>query len=160
MCIRDSIPGTIDFMVTHAKSIPSAYDVRVLPDGSKPWAEQPVLKWSTTKKESYVDTLQANKSEIPGPASYEATISALSPNGPKISPDIVRREDVRNRRWINGNADPSLPGPTTYTVDEFTRIEALDLVYNDYTNVFKSVITETEKNHTQAPTVNIDELTI
>jgi hypothetical protein len=154
------VPGTVDFMINHAKSIPSAYDVHVLPDGSKPWAEQPVLKWSTSKKESYVDSIQASKSELPGPATYETSISTMSPRGPKIARDIVPREDARNRQWINGDSDPSLPGPTTYTVDEFTKSESLDTSSPDYIKLFQSVISETKKLHEPSPTVNVDELTI
>jgi len=155
------IPGTIDNMVNRAKSVPEAYDVRVLPDGSKPWEEQPVLKWSTTEKFSYVDAIQAAKSELPGPASYETAASTMSPRGPKITRDIVHREDVRNRAWINGESDPTLPAPTTYTVDDFTRNEVIInniTTQHDYKKLFRNVIEETKKQH--APSINFDELTI
>ncbi len=154
------VPGTVDFMVNHAKSIPSVYDVHVLSDGSKPWAEQPVLKWSTSKKESYVDTIQASKSELPGPATYETSVSTMSPRGPRITRDIIQRDNERNRKWINGDSDPSLPGPTTYTVDEFTKSQNLDVTNPDYIKLFQAVISETTKLNTPSPTVNVDELTI
>jgi hypothetical protein len=39
-------------MINHAESISSVYDVHVFGDGFKPLPEQPVLKCSTSKKES------------------------------------------------------------------------------------------------------------
>jgi len=157
------IPGTIDYQVFHAKSLPpiGAYDLQILPDGSRPWEQQPVLTWSTSKKMSYIDQEISGEDRLPGPASYETTVSAITDHGVKIPREYIPKSDIRNREWVTGNSDASIPGPTTYTVDTFTREQILVPVQvPNYTPMLRSVIKDTRKLHEIPPSLNVSELDI
>jgi hypothetical protein len=159
------IPGTIDFQVLHAKSSPpvGTYNAKVLNNGSRPWEQQPTLTWSTSKKLSYIDEEVAGSINVPGPASYETAMSALTDMGVKIPREYIPKTDDRNREWLTGQVDLTLPSPTTYTVDQFTREQILAPQATEIPNfapIFRSAIKKTQNEYEPPPSLNVSELDI
>jgi len=99
------IPGTIDFETSKQVPGPGYYN------SSLP--EHPILgQWGTSKKTTFVEQDTRRKGDIPGPASYDLP-------SPRNNSGVAFKRDV-----VEETASPDiLPGPGTYTVDEFTRNE-------------------------------------
>jgi hypothetical protein len=104
-----TIPGTIDFEASKQVPGPGYYTVE-LDDHS------PVVPWSTSKKTTFVEEENKAKIDIPGPASYELP-SPRNDKGVNLRRDLIPKDLLTQKE--------TLPGPGTYTVDDFTRQEAV-----------------------------------
>ena len=115
------LPGTVDFALTHAASIPGPgnYDTKILPDGSKMWNGDSGL-WGTSERTNFIDDDRRMKRDIPGPATYEL----ISDGKPSVGP-VIRRDLVNPSLFDWRETASASPGPASYTVDEFTRTEQL-----------------------------------
>ena len=78
-----------------------------------------VLSFAEARKTSYLDEQQRMKKQLPGPASYDLSLP-LPQTAPKIVPNCVPHTASRAQQWVTGEA---VPGPGTYTVDEFMKTE-------------------------------------
>ena len=116
---RLDVPGTIDFETAKAGSIPGPghYSTDRLNGGVLPWQEFPTLAWSSSKKVSYAEQEGKAKQDIPGPASYDV------PESPRDKSAAVFKRDIVPPSHLRKGTD--LPGPGTYTVDAFTRMEQI-----------------------------------
>jgi hypothetical protein len=116
---RLDMPGTIDFETAKAISIPGPgyYSTDRLNGGVLPWQEFPTLAWNGSKKTTYVEEEGQAKQDIPGPASYDV------PETPRDKSVVVLKRDIVPHTHHRKGTD--IPGPGTYTVDTFTRMEQI-----------------------------------
>ena len=115
-----TVPGTVDFETAKAAAVPGPGNYTV----NDPWSEAAVGAWATGKKTTYIDTENRMKKDLPGPATYNAASPGGPSGGPRIKRDYVKHDGLRTRDWLATGGD--VPGPASYTVDEFMRKEKLE----------------------------------
>ena len=106
-----TIPGTVDFETAKEVPGPGYYSLDKIAERAT------TIPWNTSKKTTFVDDENKARLDLPGPADYDIP-------SPRNNSGVQLKRDIVSKDWLIHEMDV-LPGPGTYTVDDFTRNEAI-----------------------------------
>lgn len=148
--IKIALSNAPDFIeqtirVTKQNPAPGAYDAKVLPSGDKVSQSAPegMGKMGNNKRTSFLDDAMQAKEFVPAPGRYELK-SQLDVRATKFRRDAIEDEgmDKHDPKQYPVWARPATktPGPTGYSVDDYTRKETLRRAQRSLPNLTKDML--------------------
>ncbi len=129
------IPGTVDFESSKQVPGPGYYD-----SGRPLFETASASVWGTAKKTTFVEEENKSKYDIPGPATYDPPSPRTERGIKTFKRDIFPNRRDKLKTWLVHENRSLIPGPGTYTVDDFTRNEAFRRKFDGGTDYTKRLL--------------------